>query len=104
MAVALVELVGSAKAPNCELDEAREIRRKIGVKAPRVEPAGKPIEDFGTAARQIAARPIGMRQAETRDDAGAMQEVVHERVDRDQHAAGFGPLRASSSAREQQRG
>ena len=104
MAVALVVLIGGAKAPDGVLHKAWKIGREHRVEAARVDLGGDTIQDLSTAARAIASGSVGMRCTEAAEDAGAAEEIVNQRVDRDQHAAGFDPQRASAIAGEQQRG
>jgi hypothetical protein len=91
MAVALVEPVLSAEAPDRVLYKAWEFRGECRVETADIDVIGDAIENLGTTARAIASRPVEMRHAEARDDPGPMQEVVNQRVDREQHGAGFYP-------------
>ena len=62
-----------------------------GIEPARIDLAGDPLDDRGAAARGIAAGAVGMLGLEIPQNAGAVQEIVHQRIDRDHHRAGFDP-------------
>jgi hypothetical protein len=103
-AVALVEAALGAETPDRVLHEAREIDRKSAIEAPRVDLGGDAFDDCGAPIRVVAPRAIGMIGIEASQDAGAVQKIVNQPVDGDQHGPGLDPAFPSRVAGEQQPG
>jgi hypothetical protein len=73
----------------------------MAVELPGVDLLGDRLDDFGAAARPVACDPVRVVGPEPVQDAGPVQEIVHERVDRDHAAADFEPAaRAAWRAEE----
>ena len=81
IAVADVEPIPGAEAPDGVLHEPREVGRELGIELARVGPAGQALDDVGTAARGIAARSVGVLGPEPTKDSGPVQKVVREGVE-----------------------
>ena len=90
--VANVRAIGRAKPPNGMLDEPREDLRIAGVKSASVDLAGGSPNDIGTAAFGITADAIAVRYSAVLQNAGSMQKVMDQRIDRDHRLAGFEPV------------
>jgi hypothetical protein len=78
------------------------VGRKLSGEQRHWEPTVKPIgvdltgdglDDLGAAVRLVAGRAVGMVGVEPVENAGAVQKVVHEGVDRDHRTTDFAPLR-----------
>src|ERR1700722_12844997 len=81
IAVADVETLLSAIAPDCVLNESREHCRKAPVELSYVNPPGDCFDDFSSTAGPVAGRAIDVVGSEPAQDAGAGQEIVHQRID-----------------------
>src|SRR3954469_25890310 len=99
-AVAAIQPRFGAESPNRVLHEAREIGRESWVELARIDLAGDALDDRRAAAWGVAAGPVGVLGVEIAENAGAVQEIVHQRIDRDHHRAGFNPSRAFGVAGE----
>ena len=104
VAVAAAEPSFGAKPPNRVLDKAREVGRESGIELARIDLTRDALDNRGAAALGVAAGSIGMLGSEIAEDPRAVQEIVHQRIDRDHHAAGFDPDRPFGIAGEQQVG
>ena len=80
-----------AVPPDRLLNEPGKHRRERRIEGPRVDPIGHGFNDFSAAASSVAGRAIGMVGAEPVQDAGAVQKVVNEGVDRDHAGANLAP-------------
>ena len=81
IAVADVEARLGAVPPDRMLDEPRKRLRKIGIELPGIDPLGHGIDNVGAAASLVAGCTVRMVGAESCQDAGADQKVVHQGVD-----------------------
>src|ERR1035437_4189339 len=91
VAVANVQIALGTEPPNGELHEPGKGLREGSVERPGIDPGRDGPDDVGTAGRPVESGPIRMVGAEPVQDAGAVQEVVHQRIDGDQAGADFGP-------------
>ena len=64
---------------------------KAAVELPGVDPLGNRFDDFGTATRPVAPDAVGVVCPEPAQNPGAVQKVVHQRIDRDHAAADCEP-------------
>ena len=104
VAVANVEALLAAIAPDGELDEPGKDLRKTAVELPSVDLLGSTGNDFGAAACPVAAGAVGMGSLELSQDPGPMQEIVDQRINRNQVHADFQPPRANVSGADQNAG
>ena len=95
VAVADVEALLAAIAPDCELHEPGEDLRKIAVELTSVDLVGNQPDNVGAAAWPVTAGPVGMGGLEPGQDPGPVQEIVDQGIDRDQVHADFEPPRAN---------
>ena len=102
VAVAKIETVGGAKPPNGVLNEPRKIARKMPVKGSGVDPLRELFDDVGAAALGVTGSPIGVRCAAPFQNAGAVQEVMNERIDGDHACTGLEPSRPIRRCAKQQ--
>ncbi len=72
VAIANVEALLAAIAPDCELDEPGEDLRKAAVELPSVDLCGNQPDDVGAAAWPVAAWPIRMGRIKPVEDPGPM--------------------------------
>ena len=89
--VANIETVLAAVSPNRVLDEPRKALRKSRIELPNIDALSGGLNNFGAAARPVASRAIAVLRLEPVQDAGAMQEIVNQRVDGDHAAADLDP-------------
>ena len=96
--------VGGAKPPNCELNPAWKAGRKLGVELTCVDAGREPGDDIGTAARRVTSRSVNMLGIKATENAGPMQECVHEAVDRHEACSSRDPSFPLRVCAEQQLG
>ena len=101
IAVADVEALLAAIAPDCELHEPWEDLPEGAVEAPSVDFAGDQPNDIRAAAWPVTAGPVGMGSPEPTQDPGAVQKVMDQGIDRDQVHADFQPPGANLSGANQ---
>ena len=102
VAVANVQIALGAVPPDRELHEPRKGLREASVERPGIDPGRDSPDDVGTAVWPVAGGTIRMAGADPVQDAGAVQEVVHQRIDGNHTGADFGPDRLAAG--EQQAG
>ncbi len=61
------------------------------VEPARIDAGGDALDDRGAAARAVAAGTVGVVGFQLAENAGAVQEVVYQGIDRDHHRAGLDP-------------
>ena len=81
IAVADVEARLGAVPPDRVLDEPRKRLRKPGIELPGINPLRHCLNNVGAAASLVAGRTVRMVGAESCQDAGADQKVVHQSID-----------------------
>src|SRR5437868_14389516 len=86
IAVADVAAVLAAVPPDGVLYEPGEDPGERRVEGSRVDPARHGLDDVGAAARLIAGCPVDVLVRKPMQNAGAVQMIMHERIDGD-HAA-----------------
>ena len=84
VAVANVEALLAAIAPDCELDEPGEDLRKAAVELTSVDLAGDQPDNVGAATLPVTAGPVRVGGLEPRQDPGPVQKVVDQGIDRNQ--------------------
>ena len=104
VAVAQIQAIGSAKTPDRVLHEPRKCRREFWVKRARVNAVCDGSYDLGAAAAGITGRAIGVRDTAVFQNAGAMQEIVDQRVYCDHGFTGLEPYRPLAACPDQQAG
>ena len=105
IAVADVETVLTAVMPNRVLHEPRERPRKRRIELACIDPLRHALKNLSTSTRPIAGRSIGVLGAKSPQNAGPMQKIMHQCVDRNHAAAGLVPApHACWSAEQQQIG
>jgi hypothetical protein len=87
IAVANVEALLGAVPPDRILNEPWKRPGKTAVELPGVDLLGDRLDDVGAAARPVTREAIGVVGSEPVQNAGPMQEIVHQGVDRDHAAA-----------------
>jgi hypothetical protein len=92
VAVADVETLLRAIPPDCVLHEPRKRPRKSRVELPGVDLVGDSLDHVGAATWPVASGAIRMGGVKPMQGPGAMQEIVHEGVDRDHAAADLEPI------------
>jgi hypothetical protein len=102
IAVADVETLLGAVVPDRVLNKTRKRPWKAPVELPGVDLLGDRFGDFGAAAGPIAGEAIGVIGSEPAQDPGPVQEIVHQRVDRDHAAANLEPPTPITSRAEKQ--
>jgi hypothetical protein len=91
VAIAQIETICGAISPDGVLDEPRECLRKARIESPGINPVCGSPDNLGTASRCVTGRTIPMRNATGFQDAGAMQEIVDQRVNDDHGLSGLEP-------------
>src|SRR3981081_874794 len=91
VAIAKVQAVSRAKSPNRVLYEPRKCRREFWVEGAGVNSDANGSDDFGAAPTRVTGRAVAVRDTAALQDAGAVQEVVHQGVDGDHGFAGLEP-------------
>ena len=84
IAIANVEALLGAVAPDRVLNEPRKRPRKLAIELPGIDLLGDRFDDLGAAAWPVARDPVRVVGSEPMKDAGPAQEIVHQRVDRHQ--------------------
>src|ERR1019366_9603781 len=80
VAVANVQIALGAVPPDRVLHEPGKGLRECSVERPGIDPGRDRSDDVGTAVRPVASGTIRMVGADPVQDAGAVQEVVHQRI------------------------
>src|ERR1039457_3654412 len=83
VAVANVQIALRAVPPDRVLHEPGKGLRECSVERPGIDPGRNRSYNVGTAIWPVAGGTIGMFGTEPVQDAGAVQEVVHQRVNGD---------------------
>jgi hypothetical protein len=83
VAVADVEALLAAIAPNRELDEPGEDSRESWIERTSVDLLGSTANNFGAAAWPVAAGAVWVGSLGPRQDPGPMQKVMDQGIDRD---------------------
>ena len=91
IAVADIEATLAAVPPDRELHEPGKGLGELGIERSRVDAVGNALDQVGAAMRSVASRPVGMVSIEPVQDASAMQEIMHERIDNDEPSARLEP-------------
>jgi len=91
IAVAHPKAILSAEPPDGVLNEPREYSWEGRVERPGVNLPGDASNNVGALARLIAGRSVAMLGAEPAQNAGAVQEIVHQAIDCDHAAADLAP-------------
>ena len=79
--VAAAQASFGAKPPNRVLHEAWKIGREGGIEPARIDVAGDALDNRGAASRGIAAGTVGVVSLQLTENAGAVQEIVHQGID-----------------------
>jgi hypothetical protein len=103
VAVADIEATLAAVPPDRELHEPGKGLRKLRIERSRVNVVGNALDQVGAAMQSVASRPVGMVSIEPVQDASAMQEIMHERIDNDEPSARLEPHVPPRSSANQQR-
>ncbi len=101
VAVADVEALLAAIAPDRELDEPGEDLRETAVELTSIDLCGNQPHNIGAAIWPVAAGAVGMGRVEPSQDPGPMQEIVDQGIDGDQVHPNFQPPRANVSGADQ---
>src|SRR5690349_14626460 len=101
VAIANVEALLAAIAPDCELDEPGEDLRETAVELTSVDLAGNQPHNFGTAAWSVTTGAIRMGRLEPGQDPGPVQKVMDQGIDRNQVHPDLQPLRANVCGADQ---
>src|SRR3984893_17814840 len=104
IAIANIETAPGAIPPDRVLDEPRKHRWEHRIEGAGIDPFSHGFNDVSAAAGPVAGRAIGMVRAEPVQDAGAVQKVVNEGVDRDHAGADLMPPPQLSWRSEQDAG
>jgi len=92
IAVADVEAIGGAKAPNGVLHEPRKHPRESPVKGAGIDLVCDGANDLGTATRGIAGHAVAVGGTAIVKYAGAVQKGMDQRIDGNHAFAGFEPV------------
>ena len=103
IAVADIEAALAAVPPNRELHEPGKGLGKPRIERLRVNLVRNALDQVGAAMRSVASRPVGMVSIEPVQDASAMQEIMHERVDHHEGRTHFEPHAPPPTSADQQR-
>src|SRR3984893_16419163 len=101
VAVANVEALLAAIAPDRELHEPRENGREGRIERTGVDLLGDQPNDIGAAAWPVAAGPVRVGSLEPSKDPGPVQEIVDQGIDGDQVHADFQPPRTNVGGADQ---
>ena len=91
IAVADVEALLGAISPDRKLNEPGEGPWKATIELPGVDPLGDRFDDVGAAAGPVTREAIEVVGTEPAQDAGPVQKIMHQRIDRDHAAADLDP-------------
>ena len=91
VAIAQIETFRCAISPDGVLDKTREYPWKARIDGAGINPVCCTSDDLGTAALAVAGRAIPMGNATAFQNAGAVQEIVDQRVYRDHALSGLEP-------------
>jgi hypothetical protein len=91
VAVAEIETFRGAISPDGVLDKTREYLWKARIEGAGIDPVRGTSDNLGTAAPGIAGRAIPMGNAAVFQNAGAVQEIVDQRVNGDHDLSGLEP-------------
>ena len=103
IAIADVQAAFAAISPNRELHEPRKRSRETRIEFAGIDCGSKPLDQIRAAVRPIASNTVSMIGSSLRQYAGAMQKVVHERIDHDEARADVAPDLSPGAGAEQQR-
>ena len=103
IAVADIEATLAAVPPDRELHEPGKGVREPRIERSRVNVVGNALDQVGAAMQSVASRPVGIVSIEPVQDASAMQEIMHERVDHHEGRTHFEPHAPPRSSANQQR-
>ena len=104
VSVADVEPALGAEPPDRMLHQAREVGRPLRAETAGVDPFRAAFQHLGAAARRVAQTTIGVGGPHRLNDAGSVQPIVHEGINRDHDRARRHPAFPTGVAREQQFG
>jgi hypothetical protein len=91
IAIADIKPLLGAIPPDGVLNEPRKSVRKLRVELPGIDLSGDRLDDLSAAARSVTGNPVAVAGAEPVQNAGPVQEIVHQGVDRDHVGAEFDP-------------
>lgn len=91
VAIAQIEPFRGAISPDGMLDKPREYFWKVRIEGTGISPVCGTSDDLGTAAPGVAGRAIPMGNAAALQNAGAVQEIVDQRVNGDHVLSGLEP-------------
>ena len=103
IAVADIEATLAAVPPDRELHEPGKSLGELGIERSRVDVVGNALDQVGAAMQSVASRPVGIVSIEPVQDACAMQEIMHERVDHHEGRTHFEPHATPPTSADQQR-
>jgi hypothetical protein len=83
------------------LDEPGENGGKLGVEGAGINTLGDRFQDPDAASPLVTNWTVRVAGIEAIQDAGSVQEAVHQAVDRDHAAADFSPALAASPSTQQ---
>ena len=85
------------------LNESRKIGRIAFVESPCIDAGRDKPENVGAVSLAIARRTVSMADVKPLQNAGPVQEIVHERIDHDHLAARLKPIRSDVRSGDQNR-
>src|SRR5215472_17938336 len=91
VAVADIEAVLTAIAPDGVLNEPGKGLRKSRVELLSIDAVCDGVDNFGAATGAIAGRAIGMARLKPGQDAGPMQKIVHQGINGNHAGADLDP-------------
>jgi hypothetical protein len=77
--------------PDRVLHEPGKHHRECGIESARIDPFRDCLNNVSAAAAPVACRAVGVGGAEPMQDAGAVQKVVHQRIDDDHAGSNLAP-------------
>jgi len=91
--IAVADIVATLAAipPDRELHEPGKGLREPRIERARINVIGNVLDQVGAAMQSVASRAVGMVSIELVQDASAMQEIMHERIDNDEPSARLEP-------------
>ena len=104
VAIAQIETFRGAISPDGVLDKTREYSWKARIEGAGINPVCGCADDLGTATPGIAGRAIPMRNTAVLQNAGAVQEIVHQGVNCDHYPSGLEPNGPVVARSDQQAG
>ncbi len=101
VAITLVHPGERTVLPHCQLDEPGRDAWVRDAEGAGIDLLGNNRKNFGTPSDRIAPRSIGVIGRKSTENAGAMQEIVHQSIHDDKAGTDIDPALATRSDQQQ---